>query len=121
MLLRSRTRPSPSSHASFCAYQLSSRRPSSGKPFLTSTYGYVSLPVVGTFELASAMAFDLGVFLAVVGTVMLALRQISRVEARAARRAIPEVPSDIRLKREGPFPGTPAGASAIAPPSGGEA
>ena len=60
-----------------------------GRPFLTSTFGYVSLPVVGTFELASAMAFDLGVFLAVVGTVMLALRQISRVEARAERRPSP--------------------------------
>ena len=91
-----------------------------GRPFLTSTFGYVSLPVVGTFELASAMAFDLGVFLAVVGTVMLALRQISRVEARAERRAVPEGPSDIRFKREAPLPGTPAGASAIAPAQGGE-
>ncbi len=90
------------------------------EPFLTSTFGYVSLPVVGKFELASAMAFDLGVFLTVVGTVMLALRQISRVAARAEHRAIPEGPSDIRLKREAPFPGTPAGASAIAPAPGGK-
>jgi multicomponent K+:H+ antiporter subunit A len=68
-----------------------------GKPFLTSAFGYLTWPVVGKFEIASAMAFDLGVFLTVVGTVMLALRQISRVEAKAERRAVPEGPSDIRL------------------------
>ena len=65
-----------------------------GAPFLTSTYGYVTLPVVGTFELASAMGFDLGVFLTVVGTVLLALSQISRIEARAERAPVPEGPMD---------------------------
>jgi multicomponent K+:H+ antiporter subunit A len=68
-----------------------------GRPFLTSTFGYVHLPVVGEFELASAMAFDLGVFLAVVGTVILSLSQIARVQARAERKPIPEGPSDIVL------------------------
>ncbi len=68
-----------------------------GKPFLTSTFGYLTWPVVGKFEVASAMAFDLGVFLTVVGTVMLALAQISRVEAKAERRAVPEGPMDIRF------------------------
>jgi multicomponent K+:H+ antiporter subunit A len=50
-----------------------------GYPFLTSTYSYVSLPVIGTFELASAMLFDLGVYLAVVGTVLLILAGIGRL------------------------------------------
>jgi multicomponent K+:H+ antiporter subunit A len=50
-----------------------------GYPFLTSTYSYVSLPVIGTFELASAMLFDLGVYLAVVGTVLLILAGIGHV------------------------------------------
>ena len=45
-----------------------------GRPFLTSTFGYFHIPFVGEFEIASAMAFDLGVFLTVVGTVMLAHR-----------------------------------------------
>ena len=67
-------------------------------PFLTSTFGYVTLPVIGTFELASAMAFDLGVFLAVVGTVLLALSQISRIEARAERTPVPEGPMDPAIK-----------------------
>jgi len=50
-----------------------------GYPFLTSTYTYVTLPVIGTFELASAMIFDLGVFLGVVGTVLLILSGIGRL------------------------------------------
>ena len=69
-----------------------------GWPFLTSTYTYVHLPIVGEFELASAMAFDLGVFLAVVGVVMLSLAQISRVEARAEPEPVPEGPMDVPLK-----------------------
>src|SRR3546814_8995985 len=38
-----------------------------GRPFLTSDYGYVKLPFLEEFELATAMGFDLGVFLTVVG------------------------------------------------------
>jgi len=52
-----------------------------GYPFLTSTHGYVTLPVIGTFELASAMIFDLGVFLGVVGTVLLILSGIGRLQS----------------------------------------
>ena len=50
-----------------------------GYPFLTSTYTYLSFPIIGTFELASAMLFDLGVFLAVVGTVLIILAGIGRL------------------------------------------
>jgi multicomponent K+:H+ antiporter subunit A len=44
-----------------------------GKPFLTSAHGEPVLPVLGTLPLASAMAFDLGVYLVVVGATMLIL------------------------------------------------
>jgi len=44
-----------------------------GHPFLTSTFGHLSWPLVGDFELASAMAFDLGVYLVVVGSTLLVL------------------------------------------------
>ena len=44
-----------------------------GKPFLTSAHGEPVLPVIGQLPLASAMAFDLGVYLAVVGATMLIL------------------------------------------------
>ncbi|MHA6265080.1 monovalent cation/H+ antiporter subunit A [Arenibacterium sp. CAU 1754] len=47
-------------------------------PFLTSAFGYVHLPGLEKFELATAALFDLGVFLAVVGAVLLALESLSR-------------------------------------------
>jgi len=53
------------------------------RPFLTSTFGYFDLPLFGEVELASAMAFDVGVFFTVVGTCLLSLAKLSRVEERA--------------------------------------
>lgn len=50
-----------------------------GKPFLTSGFRYVDFPFIGKVELASATAFDLGVFLTVVGGVMLALANFSNL------------------------------------------
>jgi multicomponent K+:H+ antiporter subunit A len=47
-----------------------------GKPFLTSAHGHPHLPVIGDLPLASAMAFDLGVYLTVVGVVMLVLARL---------------------------------------------
>ncbi len=54
-----------------------------GKPFLTSAYTYVTVPPLETFELATAALFDTGVFLTVLGAVMLALASISRLATRA--------------------------------------
>ncbi|MDX1605830.1 MAG: hydrogen gas-evolving membrane-bound hydrogenase subunit E, partial [Candidatus Competibacterales bacterium] len=47
-----------------------------GYPFLTSAFTHVHWPVVGDFEVASAIGFDLGVFLTVVGTVLLILHHL---------------------------------------------
>jgi multicomponent K+:H+ antiporter subunit A len=58
-----------------------------GAHFLTSWFDYFALPLIGKFELASAMLFDLGVFLTVFGAVMLTLEQLSHVAQRAARAA----------------------------------
>ncbi len=65
-----------------------------GLPFLTSAYGYVTLPPLETFELATAAFFDLGVFLCVLGAVMLALASISRLAIRAGATISAE-PFDI--------------------------
>ncbi|MDG1069526.1 MAG: MnhB domain-containing protein, partial [Sulfitobacter sp.] len=54
-----------------------------GKPFLTSDFTYVRIPPFEKFELATAALFDLGVFLAVVGAVMLSLDGFSRLARRA--------------------------------------
>ncbi|WP_018410604.1 monovalent cation/H+ antiporter subunit A [Methyloversatilis thermotolerans] len=44
-----------------------------GRPFLTSAHGHPALPVVGEVPLASAAAFDLGVYITVVGATLLTL------------------------------------------------
>jgi multicomponent K+:H+ antiporter subunit A len=50
-----------------------------GYPFLTSSFGYFELPLVGKFELATAMLFDLGVYLAVVGATLLILANLGKL------------------------------------------
>lgn len=56
-----------------------------GAPFLTSSFGHFHLPLIGEFELATAMLFDLGVAAVVVGAVMMALAQLAHVAQRAAK------------------------------------
>ena len=71
------------------------------KPFLTSDFTYVRIPPFNEFELATAALFDLGVFLAVVGAVMLTLESLSRL---ATRQQMPSAdhPMDIDPSRETP-------------------
>jgi multicomponent K+:H+ antiporter subunit A len=57
-----------------------------GRPFLTSAFGHWSLPLVGEFELASAMAFDLGVYLVVVGATLLILINLGLFKSSPAAR-----------------------------------
>jgi multicomponent K+:H+ antiporter subunit A len=64
-----------------------------GMPFLTSGYTYVHLPPIEEFELATAMLFDLGVFLTVLGAVMLMLYSLSRI-ARYAGETVNTEPMD---------------------------
>ncbi len=54
-----------------------------GYPLLTSAFGYFSLPVVGKFELATALVFDIGVYLTVVGVVMLILFNLGKASGAA--------------------------------------
>jgi len=47
-------------------------------PFLTSAFAHVEIPVLGDFELATAMLFDIGVYLVVTGvtiTILLAIEE----------------------------------------------
>jgi multicomponent K+:H+ antiporter subunit A len=48
-----------------------------GHPFLSATFTWLDWPVVGRFELATAMIFDIGVFLTVIGAVMLMLSRLA--------------------------------------------
>ncbi len=54
-------------------------------PFLTSTYDYPWLPGIGGVPLASASAFDLGVYLVVVGATMVMLLSIARLSPTTTR------------------------------------
>ncbi|QEP44850.1 monovalent cation/H+ antiporter subunit A [Ectothiorhodospiraceae bacterium BW-2] len=56
-----------------------------GYPFLTSAFSYLHWPVVGKFEIASAMAFDLGVFLVVVGATVLILVELGKLSLQSQR------------------------------------
>ncbi len=55
-----------------------------GYPFLTSAFGYITWPVVGKFEIASAMVFDLGVYFTVVGATLLALVSLGKLSPHSA-------------------------------------
>lgn len=57
-----------------------------GYPFLTSTFDYITWPIVGKFEVASALVFDLGVYLTVIGATLLALVSIGRLTPQPALR-----------------------------------
>lgn len=64
-----------------------------GRPFLTSDFTYIHLPPIEEFEVATAMLFDLGVFLTVLGGVMLMLYSLSRI-ARYAGETVNVDPMD---------------------------
>ena len=59
-----------------------------GYPFLTSSYGYFDIPLIGKTELATAMVFDLGVYLTVVGATLLILANLGKLSTgRATQEA----------------------------------
>lgn len=49
------------------------------RPFLTSWFDYFDIPVLGKIELASAIAFDLGVYITVVGSTLLILANLGKM------------------------------------------
>lgn len=58
-----------------------------GYPWMKSAYGYIHLPFFGEIEWATALIFDLGVFLVVVGSMKAILLYIS--EAKADEKQVP--------------------------------
>ena len=53
-----------------------------GAPFLTSWHGHFHVPLIGDIELATATLFDLGVYFAVIGAVMLTLSNLAKLGMR---------------------------------------
>lgn len=52
------------------------------KPFLTSWFTYLKWPLVGKWEFATALLFDLGVFLTVIGATMMILSNFGKMTTR---------------------------------------
>ena len=55
------------------------------RPFLSSSFFYVDIPLIGAVPLASALLFDLGVFALVVGATVLMLVAIAHQSVRSHR------------------------------------
>ncbi|MFC4323460.1 Na(+)/H(+) antiporter subunit B [Litchfieldia salsa] len=49
-------------------------------PFLTQTFGYFDLPILGKTGLATAVLFDIGVYLVVIGVTMTIIQTIGEDE-----------------------------------------
>ena len=53
-----------------------------GYNFLTSWFTYVNWPIVGKFEVATAILFDLGVYLTVIGATLMILANFGQMTTR---------------------------------------
>jgi multicomponent K+:H+ antiporter subunit A len=62
-----------------------------GYPFLTSYFQYADIPMLGRIPLATAMLFDLGVFVLVVGATVLMLIALAHQSIRTPRVVAPEM------------------------------
>ncbi len=72
-----------------------------GYPFLTSYFRYLELPLLGRIPLATAILFDLGVFILVVGATTLILTAIAHQSLRRPRRQKVKVADAPELSGEG--------------------
>lgn len=72
-----------------------------GYGFLKSAYGYLTWPLIGEFEWASAVAFDLGVFLVVIGTTITIIDLLAEEGGLAHVGPAGEEPSHARDGRGG--------------------
>jgi multicomponent K+:H+ antiporter subunit A len=50
-----------------------------GRPFMTTWFDYFDIPFIGQIELASALIFDLGVYLTVIGATLLILANLGKL------------------------------------------
>lgn len=67
-----------------------------GRPFLTSYFDYLDLPLIGEVPTASALVFDLGVFALVVGATLLMLVALAHQSVRG-RRAAPRGAAEVAV------------------------
>jgi multicomponent K+:H+ antiporter subunit A len=59
-----------------------------GRPFMTTYFQYLDLPLLGRVPLATALLFDLGVFAVVVGATILMLIALAHQSLRRPRQVV---------------------------------
>lgn len=68
-----------------------------GYPFLTSSFRYIDVPYIGEVPMASALLFDLGVFVLVVGATVLILIAIAHQSIRSHRARASKAETEERV------------------------
>jgi len=58
------------------------------KPFMTTWFDYFNIPFIGEIELASALVFDLGVYITVVGATLMILGSLGKLTANAPKEEV---------------------------------
>ncbi|MDO9500050.1 monovalent cation/H+ antiporter subunit A [Falsiroseomonas sp.] len=71
-----------------------------GRPFMTSYFAYAELPLIGQVPTASALIFDIGVFMLVVGATLLMLVALAHQSVRAHRAAPPREKPPAMARRD---------------------
>ncbi|GHE85756.1 monovalent cation/H+ antiporter subunit A [Thalassotalea profundi] len=59
-----------------------------GRPFMTTWFDYFDIPFIGNIELASALVFDLGVYITVVGATLMILAHLGELTANAPKEEV---------------------------------
>ncbi|MFQ3208634.1 MAG: multicomponent K+:H+ antiporter subunit A [Colwellia sp.] len=58
------------------------------RPFMTTWFDYFDIPFIGEIELASALVFDLGVYITVVGATLMILASLGRLTVNAQKEEV---------------------------------
>jgi multicomponent K+:H+ antiporter subunit A len=58
------------------------------RPFMTTWFEYFDIPFIGKIELASALVFDLGVYITVVGATLMILGSLGELTANAPKEEV---------------------------------
>jgi multicomponent K+:H+ antiporter subunit A len=59
-----------------------------GRPFMTTWFDYFDIPFIGEIELASALVFDLGVYITVVGSTLMILASLGQLTAETPKEEV---------------------------------
>jgi len=82
-----------------------------GYPFLTTYFAYLDIPFIGRVPTASALLFDIGVFLLVVGATVLMLIALAHQSVRGHRAAARPGPRRVAVGKPGATLAAPATAT----------